>query len=324
GPAEVTVRFLVAPINPLDMLVLSEVYPVKPSHHLNGEAIIGYDGVGEVIKCGPDVDQLRPGDKVIPAKFGVGTWRTAAVLPALSLQKLGETPADLAFAAILRVTVAPAYCLVEDMATLRPGAWIMQNAGTSAVAQMVVQFARMRGLYVVNIIRDRPGREEAVVKQALRELGVDLVLTEAEVATPDGLAQLQARPIMLALDSVFGASGQALVKALAPGGTYVQLGFLSGAQAQLSLDASDVFGRNLTIKAFRGTVQLALRSPQQQADLCDWFVGLFNRGLLQLPTLGLSRVDWEVSDGAAAEAKVVSAIKRAQDAALGQRKQILV
>ncbi|KAF4539079.1 putative mitochondrial enoyl reductase [Lasiodiplodia theobromae] len=324
NPGHVTVKFLAAPINPLDMLVLADRYPVKPAHHISGNGVLGYDGVGQVTAVADDVTGLAPGDIVVPSRFGLGTWRTHAALPASALQKLSEAPKDMACAAILRITVAPAYCLVEDMAPLRPGDWIVVNAGTSAVAQMVTQFAAMRGVRVAQIVRDRPAAELAAVKNALLGLGAGLVLTESELETGDGLAQLQALSVALALDSVFGKAGRALVKALAPGGTYVQLGFLAGPNAQLALDAADLFARNLTMKAFRGTAQLGLRSPAQQRELCDWFVRLFNRGDLKLPPLGLERVDWHVADAGAAERSAKAAVETARAGALGQRKQVLV
>lgn len=328
SPGHVTVKFLAAPINPLDMLVLADRYPVKPAQHIGGKGILGYDGVGQVTGVADDVGELAPGDYVVPARFGQGTWRTHAALPASALQKLSEAPNDMAFAAILRITVAPAYCLVEDMAPLRPGDWIVVNAGTSAVAQMVTQFAALRGVHVAHIVRDRPAAELAAVKDALLGLGAGLVLSEAEVAvekTGDGgLAQLQRLPVALALDSVFGKAGRALVKALAPGGTYVQLGFLAGPGAQLALDPADLFARNLAMKAFRGTAQLGLRAPAQQRELCDWFVTMFNRGELRLPPLGLEHVDWHVADAGAAERSAKAAVETARAGALGQRKQVLV
>lgn len=79
---EVLVKFLAAPINPLDILVLHDSYPVKPSHKHSDEAILGYDGVGEILRCGADVRSLAPGDLVVPSQFGIGTWRSHAVLDA--------------------------------------------------------------------------------------------------------------------------------------------------------------------------------------------------------------------------------------------------
>lgn len=140
-PSTVLVKFLAAPINPLDLLVLRGTYPVKPTHQYQGKAIPGYDGIGEVVECGEGVTQFIPGDLVV---LSTGTWRTHAVLDVSSLQKISR-PNDLAFGAMLKLDVLPAYFLLEDMAALKPGDWIVQNAATSVVAQMVTQFAHMRG-----------------------------------------------------------------------------------------------------------------------------------------------------------------------------------
>ncbi|KAI9786518.1 MAG: putative secondary metabolism biosynthetic enzyme [Peltula sp. TS41687] len=321
GPKEVLVKFLAAPINPLDVLVLADVYPVKPQHQHAGEPIPGYDGVGEIVDCGGDVSELARGDLVIPSKFGVGTWRTHAVLDAQSVQKILR-PSDVAFAAILRITIAPAFCLVEDMCNLKPGDWIIQNAATSVVAQMVVQFARRRGIHTINVIRDRPEAEADAVKQLLLGSGgADIVVTESELLED---ASIKPKRVMLALDSVFGSSARTLVKALSPGGTFVQLGFLSGPKSELTLDANDLFGRQLTLRAFRGSAQVGLRTAEEQGDLFDWFIALFNAGELHLPALGLDKVVWDVADNKGAEETLLKAVKRAQQGDLGQRKQVII
>ena len=320
GPNDVLVKFLAAPINPLDILVLKDLYPVKPQHFEGGEAIPGYDGVGEVVTCGSGVTELAPGDLVIPSKFGVGTWRTRAVVNIQYLQKISR-PTDLAIAAITRISIAPAYCLVEDMCTLKPGDWIIQNAATSVVAQMVVQFARRRGIYTIGVIRDRPLNEAEAVKESLLRIGTNIVVLESEL---QGHSEIKSKRIMLALDSVFGTCARGLVKSLSPGGTFVQLGFLGGSSEQLQLDANDLFGRQLVLRAFRGSAQVASRTPAEQTDLFNWFISLFNAGELMLPTLGLERVPWDASDAQGSESRLLEAVKRAKEARLGQRKQIIM
>lgn len=320
GLKDVLVKFLAAPINPLDILVLADLYPVKPQHHHNGEAIPGYDGVGEVVSCGSDVTGLVPGDLVIPSKFGIGTWRTQGVVDFSYLQKISR-PKDLTVAAITRISIAPAFCLVEDMCNLKAGDWIIQNAATSVVAQMVVQFARLRGIHTIGVIRDRPSAEAEAIKESLLQMGTDVVVTESELQTH---ADIKSKRIMLALDSVFGTSARGLVKSLSPGGTFVQLGFLGGPSGQLQLDANDLFGRQLTLKAFRGSAQVALRTPSEQTDLFNWFVSLFNDGKLVLPGLGLERVPWDVSDVKGSESRLLEAIERAKEGKIGQRKQIIM
>ncbi|KFZ19918.1 hypothetical protein V501_00418 [Pseudogymnoascus sp. VKM F-4519 (FW-2642)] len=318
---EVLIKMLAAPINPLDILVLAGVYPVKPSHTHLDEPILGYDGVGEVLKIGRSVTTLSPGDLVVPSKFGTGTWRTHAVLDAASLQRV-TYPTDLAFASILRIGIAPAFCLVEDMRALKPGDYIIQNAGTSLLAQFVIQFARRRGVNVINVVRDREAYELEKVETALRKLGAEIVVTESALA---GDARVKNKRITLALDSVFGTSGRGLVKALAVGGTYVQLGFLSGAAGgPIAIDPTDLFARQLTMKGFRGSAQVGLRSAEEQVDLFNWFVKLFNSGELQLPALGLQKVKWSVGDAEGSKERLLEAVERAKSGALGQRKQIIL
>lgn len=314
--SEVLVKFLATPVNPLDLLVLAGKYPVRPQHHHEGQAIPGYDGVGEIVSCGDGVSTLAPGDIVVPRQFGVGTWRSHAILESSALQKIPR-PNDVVFGSLMRLSAGPAYCLIEDMRSLRPGDYVIQNAGTSVIAQFVVQFAQLRGVKVINVIRDRNELEAEVIKKALRESGADSVYTESELA--DMVVPLRAsKRIVLALDAVFGNSGSSLLQSLSDGGTYVQLGFLGGQNGQLPLASGDLFARRLTLRGFRGSAQMASRTPEEQACLFEWWVGLFNGGKLHMPALGLNNVDWDGGQGVAA------AVLRARQAKIGMRKQVVV
>ncbi|KAM3424659.1 hypothetical protein BST61_g6647 [Cercospora zeina] len=319
GASEVTVRFLMAPVHPLDTLVIGGRYPVKPIYQYSGEDILGYDGVAEVLAVGNQVNDLHTGDLVVPSKFGLGTWRTHAVFQACELQRVSRVK-DLRFAAILRVSVMPAYFLVEDMAILRPGEYILQNAGTSVVAQMVIQFAHRRGLKTISVIRDRDQANAIMIQTALHQLGADMVVTENDLLH-NSASILKNKKVTLALDSVFGPPGRALVQALGVGGTYVQLGFLGSSQEALELDAGDMFGRQLSLRAFRGSAQLALRSLAHQQALCDWLTQLFNEGQILMPPLGFTEVHW---DGKSAAHEVLEVIKRAQRGEVGLRKPMII
>ena len=317
--SEIQCRFLMAPIHPLDKLVIGGHYPVKPIYKHMGEEILGYDGVAEVLAVGAQVDDLHTGDLVLPSKFGLGTWRTYANFQRSELQKIPRVD-DLRFAAILRVSVMPAYFLVEDMATLRPGEYIIQNAGTSVVAQMVIQFARRRGLKTINVIRDRDQASAIMIQTALHQLGADTVVTESDLLH-NSSSILENKKVALAVDSVFGHSGRALMKALTAGGTYVQLGFLGGSQETLDLEPNDMFGRQIVLRAFRGSAQLASRSLDQQQALCDWLVQLYNDGKILLPPLGFTDVRWSGENGAN---EVLEAIRNAQVEKIGHRKPIIL
>jgi trans-2-enoyl-CoA reductase len=316
---EVLVKFLASPINPLDLLVLAGKYPVQPKHQYQGEAVMGYDGVGQIIRCGPGTLGLQPGDLVVPGQFGLGTWRSHAVLQATQLQKITR-PNDVVFSSLLRISVSPAYCLVEDMRSLNPGDYIIQNAGTSVVSQFVTQFANLRGVNVIHVIRDRESAEAQRTKEALLSAGAETVLTEKELANQ--AVQLRtSRRIVLALDAMYGVAGSTLLQALSDGGTYVHLGFLGGQEGELRLGSGDLFGRRLTLKGFRGSAQMAQRTPEEQSSLFNWWVELFNRGRLSLPVLGINRIEWNTEDGGQT---ILDAVRRAQNGPLGQRKQVFV
>lgn len=223
---------------------------------------------------------------------------------------------------MLKVSVLPAYFLLEDMAMLKPGDWIIQNAATSVIAQMVVQFAHLRGLRSISIIRDREIMSATRTKQSLRSLGADIVLTENELS--EQIPYILTNPVKLALDSVFGPSARLLLDCLSVGGTFVQLGFLGGPNQELQLSSKDLFVRQLQLRGFRGSAQLAQRTFEEQIALINWMVQLFNNGTLALPALGLERLEWKMADGIENEVRLLAAIDRAKQAVIGQRKQILV
>ena len=189
-PGLVKVRFHAAPISPLDIAVIEGGYPVKPAHSVAGLPIPGYDGVAEVIEVydtDPQTDNkaagdvpLAVGDVVIPSRHGLGTWRTHAVLERAWVDRI-ERPLDLRFAAVLKGAAMPAFFLLEDVVKLQPGDWLVQNAGTSAIAQYVVQLARLRGVRSISVVRDRPAAELEDVRAKLKAVGADEVLTETEL-----------------------------------------------------------------------------------------------------------------------------------------------
>jgi trans-2-enoyl-CoA reductase len=63
------------------------------------------------------------------------------------------------------------------------GASVVQNGATSMVGQCVIQLARLNDLQTINLIRDRPDLDS--VKERLKALGADYVLTEEELGSID-------------------------------------------------------------------------------------------------------------------------------------------
>ena len=134
------------------------------------------------------------------------------------------------------------FCLFAP--ALSPGDWVVQNAANSSVGRLVARFARDRDLRSVNVVR-RAGLEDA-----LRAEGADAVVVDhaggdltARILEATGGAQPK-----LALDAVGGAATGALAASLAPGGTVVVYGLLSGAPCRV--EARDVVFRGVTVTGF--------------------------------------------------------------------------
>ncbi|OAA54528.1 Alcohol dehydrogenase superfamily, zinc-type [Niveomyces insectorum RCEF 264] len=325
-PGMVLVTFLAAPINPQDLLAIAGRYPVKAQYRHAGEPIPGNDGVARVEAVGADAPHappstsiLQPGDLVIPRRHGLGTWRQRAVLPVDALQRLplspnsapsrGPAPApgwDPVAASMLRTVFTPAYLLVEDMRALRPGDWVVQNAGRSAIAQLVTQFVRRKGASVVSVVRDTDLSAQAAstdfetqaqAQHAPLPTNADIVVPESRViargtAAHPALAAAAAQGrVVLALDAVFGRAGEQLAALLSKGATYVNYGSLGGAtgaghpEAELRVSQKLLFWSEVQLRNFRLSEQLGLRSRDEQETMLAWFADLVACGELKAPKM---------------------------------------
>ncbi|KAK0515062.1 hypothetical protein JMJ35_002441 [Cladonia borealis] len=310
GVGEVLVRMLAAPINQQDIMVLAGRYPVKPDHHQGGDPIPGYDGVAEILECGDGVTGLHAGDRVIPKRHGLGTWRTHAALRESSLIRVSST-VDPTFAASMRMCVAPAYLLLEDMAKLKPGDWIIQNAASGYIGRMTCQFARLRGVHTISIIRDRADAGLADhLKAKLRDLGADIVLTDSELSDMESLGK--GKRIMLALDAVFGPLAAKMAAHLSPNATFVNYGSLGveGRSGFFKMTQDLIFWKQITFRHFRLSACLATRSEEEIQDMLNWFVRLVEDGVLKVTDVDIVPWDSHAAD-ADAEVRLRRAIAKA-------------
>ena len=161
-----------APINPLDLLVLSNKHPVKPHYYHNEEHI---PGVARDERVGSKAATLQHGDYVIPRVHGIGTWRTEAVVPATALLKMSRR-LETSTASLLRTGCVMAYLLLETNRELQPGDWIVINAATGWIARMAIQLARLKGCPSICVIRDREHHDTEAARKSLREQDAAIVV----------------------------------------------------------------------------------------------------------------------------------------------------
>lgn len=282
GPGEVLVDLVAAPINPSDLYTIQGTYGVKPPL----PAVPGYEGVGAVAALGEGVTHLTVGDRVL-LLTAPGTWRERFVLRAASLFAL--PPGDDLQLAMLGANPPTALLLLEQFVPVAAGDWVIQNAANSGVGAAVIAVARARGVRTVNVVRREAAADD------VRALGGDVVIVDGpELSTRVQSAVRDAggdpARLRLGLDAVAGKATGRLMRCLAPGGTVVNYGALSGETVQI--EPRDLIFLGTTLRGFWLVPWFRQAPPAEQARVFGEVARLVATGALRTPveaTYPLSR-----------------------------------
>jgi len=223
-PRSILLRFLAAPINPADINMIEGVYNIQPPL----PAVGGNEGVASVVAVGSDVSSLRPGDWVIPALPGFGTWREYAVCDEDDVDPIAsDVPVELA--ATISVNPCSAYRMLQDYTKLQAGDVLIQNGANSSVGLAVIQLAKHMGVKTINVVRDRPQLSELVSR--MESLGADIVCTDETLSNPKLMQQLidklGGKQPTLGLNCVGGSSATDIARILRDGSSLVTYGGMS-------------------------------------------------------------------------------------------------
>ncbi|WP_331373592.1 zinc-dependent alcohol dehydrogenase family protein [Sinorhizobium chiapasense] len=212
GAGEVEIAVSLSAINPSDLIPVTGAYSARTVLPF----VPGFEGVGVVTRIGASVQDLKPGDRVIPIGAS-GLWQQFLVRPA---QWCFPVPDDIdnAPAALSYVNPLTALRLVEQLrehfGSLK-GRSIGVTAAGSAIGGMLLRLLALEDVATTAIVRS---------EKSVNHLGdADRII----VADGDNL------PPRLAFDAVLDAVGGTLAGALITrsvqsGGTFVQYGALSG------------------------------------------------------------------------------------------------
>jgi mitochondrial enoyl-[acyl-carrier protein] reductase / trans-2-enoyl-CoA reductase len=207
---EVLARILAAPVNPADLNTIEGTYGVK----LELPATPGIEGCG-VVEASEDA-AFQPGDKVIFLRRA-DTWATHTTVRADTLFKL-PPDIDPLQAAMLKVNPATAWRLLHGIESAKPGDWIVQNAGNSAVGRCAIQLARDLGIRTISFVR----RPELI--DELHQLGGDHVFLDDDDGLAAAKSALGGANAALAFNAVGGDSALRLMKLLRESGTHITYG----------------------------------------------------------------------------------------------------
>ncbi|WP_315149618.1 zinc-dependent alcohol dehydrogenase family protein [Corynebacterium variabile] len=273
APGQVRVRMTATTVNPSDAVTVSGAYMSRTTFPM----IPGFEGVG-VIDSGPE-----EGRRVLPIG-GPGCW---SQLRNVDRAWCVPVPDDLddATACFSYINPLTASMMVRDycLPLCTPGRTptVVVTAATSAIAEHIAELlTELTGVRPTGLVRGTPGHHVADPDRwasvvSMRELDWRTRVHGADVI----------------LDCVGGELGLDLVDALAPGGTLVLYGLLSGEP----LPTACFDGRRGTrVEMFRLRDTIHAPTGDARSDLPGLFRPVFTlqrRGLLRTPVaarVGLS------------------------------------
>lgn len=166
GPGQVLVSVKAAAVNGIDWKV-REGY-LRERFKLTLPATLGIEMAGVVLRTGPGVTNVKPGDRVLAALGGVGAYTDFLVIDAA---KLVQTPEDLSDveAAAIPVAAMTAWHIIQAADFDLTGRSVLIQGAAGGVGGFAVQFAKMAGAFVY-------GTASTTSLQHVEALGADEVI----------------------------------------------------------------------------------------------------------------------------------------------------
>jgi len=268
GPYQTLVKMERAVINPSDLGTIAGTYGAarKPPH------AAGWEGCGIVEQVGEGAPYVVGQRVAIVA--GGPTWSQYVLAEKDGLIVLpNDIPVDQAAGVV--VNPMTALRLMEDFVNLKPGSWVIQNAGNSAVSVCFTQLAKSRGINTISMVR-RPELETFLIDQ-----GASVVVPDNSKIWEEAKKITAGAGLVLALNSIGGASALALARALNTDGVHVTYGGASG--ETIRFPTRELIFQGITLKGFwRNRWQKETPADQIREEYKKLLKG-FSEGWLKTP-----------------------------------------
>ncbi len=223
GPGEARVRHAVVGVNYIDTYHRSGVYPVTLPSGLGTEA------AGVVEAVGPNVDWVRPGDRVAYCTGPLGAYSTERNMPADRLVPLPAGIDDRSAAALMLKGLTVQY-LFRQTRPLNVGETILFHAAAGGVGLIACQWARALGVTMI-------GTVGSDAKAALaREHGCTHTIVYTRENFVERVRELTGgKGVPVVYDAVGKDTFPASLDCLSPRGMFVSFGNSSGSIAAFNL-----------------------------------------------------------------------------------------
>jgi NADPH2:quinone reductase len=145
GPGQARVRHSYIAVNFIDVYFRTGVYPLQLPNGL------GSDAVGVVEAVGPDVIDIRVGDRVGYLMGPQGAYSDVRVMPAAMLIPLPDGVSDRSASALMMKGMTAQY-LFRQVYPLKGGETILYHAAAGGVGLVACQWARALGVTMIGTV----------------------------------------------------------------------------------------------------------------------------------------------------------------------------
>jgi NADPH:quinone reductase len=215
GPGQVLVEVEAAGVNYIDVMQRKGIAKVPLPY------TPGLEGVGRVAQLGEGAaDILAVGQRVAWVNV-LGSYAGLVVLPAVQAIPV---PDSFTTARALLFQAMTAQYLVSEYRNVQPGDRVLVHSAAGGVGQLLVQWLKHLGAWVVGTTSSeaKAAAARAAGADAVINYGYDYAFLEKLLSLTDG------RGVHLAFDAVGAATLASTLKGLARGGTVVSFGSASG------------------------------------------------------------------------------------------------
>jgi len=215
GPGQALVKIAVSGVNFIDIYYRTGLYKADPP------ILLGMEAAGVVEAVGPDVTEVRPGDRVAYA-MARGSHAEYAAVPAWQLVPLPDS-IDFKAAAAVMLQGMTAHYLTHSTFPLKQGDTCLVHAAAGGVGLLLVQIAKKRGATVIGTVGSEAKAELA------RKAGADhVILYTQQDFQPEARRLTGGRGVDVVYDSVGASTFMKSLDSLRPRGMMVSFGNASG------------------------------------------------------------------------------------------------
>lgn len=216
GPGEVEIAVAATGLNYRDVMWSMGLLPEEALERGFAGSTVGLECAGRVLRCGPGVTGLAPGDAVLT--FGPSSFASHVTVEARLAARLPDGIAPEA-AATLPVAFFTAWYAMVTLAGLEAGDWILVHGAAGGVGLAALQIARHRGLRVIATA----GSE--VKRSFLAAEGVEHVLDSRTLDFAEAVRGITGgRGVDAVLNALAGMAMERSLGCLAPFGRFLELG----------------------------------------------------------------------------------------------------